>query len=201
MSFALARPTTTLALDKHSLRSAMRRVRDGLPAGERARASKLACKHVARHLETLELGTVAIYASIGSELDTSELAHLLARTELRVAYPLIKGKDTELEFYACKHAELEADRFQIPSPTSEHPLVPVQDIDCFIVPGLAFDKYGGRLGWGAGYYDRTLIHNPTAHRIGLAYAVQIRTSLPCDERDVPMTAVASETGVITCRVR
>jgi 5-formyltetrahydrofolate cyclo-ligase len=179
----------------------MRRVRDGLPAAERQRSSLRACEHVARHLESLRPQTVGLYAGFGSELDTATLAEHLANLGVRLAYPLVVGPDHDLEFRACYPGELELAKFDIPSPTADHELVAITDIDCFIVPGLAFDKFGGRLGWGRGYYDRTLIHNPTAHRIGLAFAVQIRTSLPCDERDVPMTALASETGVINCRTR
>ncbi|MBV9736168.1 MAG: 5-formyltetrahydrofolate cyclo-ligase [Acidisphaera sp.] len=71
--------------------------------------------------------------------------------------------------------------------------------DWLLVPLLAFDRRGHRLGYGAGYYDRTLASLPGAEAIGCAYAALELDEVPASEYDVPLAAVATEHGVIDCK--
>lgn len=71
--------------------------------------------------------------------------------------------------------------------------VPIPDLDLVLVPGLAFDEEGFRLGRGAGFYDRFLGHpSLTAASIGVAFEVQMSPKLPRDEWDIPLHAIATE---------
>jgi 5-formyltetrahydrofolate cyclo-ligase len=72
------------------------------------------------------------------------------------------------------------------------PLTP----DFLLVPLLAFDRTGARLGYGGGYYDRTLAALPLAGRLGLAYAAQEVAEVPVGPHDVRLPAIATELGVI-----
>ena len=71
-------------------------------------------------------------------------------------------------------------------------------IDLYIVPGVAFDKNGNRLGRGRGYYDR-LLANVTVPKIGLAFEIQMVAQVPTTSYDVPMTVVVTEKATFLCR--
>lgn len=71
--------------------------------------------------------------------------------------------------------------------------------DLILCPLLAFDRLGGRLGQGGGYYDRTLAERPEALAIGLAYAAQQVERLPMDEHDKPLHGVLTEIGYLPTR--
>jgi 5-formyltetrahydrofolate cyclo-ligase len=91
-------------------------------------------------------------------------------------------------------AALEAEPFGTVRPTG-----PERVPDFLLVPLLAFDRTGGRLGYGAGYYDRTLSGLPAAFALGCAYAAQEVAQVPTGPQDVRLDAVATERGVIFCK--
>lgn len=86
-------------------------------------------------------------------------------------------------------ASLQPGRFGIPEPM-DAPETALPDVDVVLVPGLAFDRQGGRLGWGRGYYDRALGQSG-AHRVGLCLAPGLVDSVPTESHDVPMDAVVT----------
>ena len=90
---------------------------------------------------------------------------------------------------------LEMDAAGCPAPL---PLAGVVDPDLIITPLLAFDDFGGRLGQGGGYYDRTFAARPDAIRIGLAYAGQNIPRLPTEDHDVRLHGVLTEVGYRSC---
>ncbi|MFQ5691489.1 MAG: 5-formyltetrahydrofolate cyclo-ligase [Nitrospinota bacterium] len=83
-------------------------------------------------------------------------------------------------------------------PRELRPVEP-ERMDCFVIPGVAFDRSGYRIGFGRGYYDRLLAAaRPDAWRIGLAFSSQMTPRLPWAEWDVPMHRVVTESGVVRC---
>jgi 5-formyltetrahydrofolate cyclo-ligase len=80
------------------------------------------------------------------------------------------------------------------------PVGPERTPGYLLVPLLAFDRRGGRLGYGAGYYDRTLSLLPDRIAVGCAYAAQMVDEVPVGPYDVRLDAVATENGVIRCGV-
>lgn len=185
--------------DKTALRVELQRRRNAVSPPERHAFSQRACTIVAEHLRGLQVAVVALYAAIRSELDTSELAESLRRLGIRIAYPRVIGGTRTLQFSTSTTDQLVVDRFGIPSPAADAPPIPIADIDCFVVPGLAFDKRGNRLGWGRGYYDQTLALHSRAMRIGICFSLQLLASLPDDEHDIRMTAIATEEGLVAAR--
>jgi 5-formyltetrahydrofolate cyclo-ligase len=82
---------------------------------------------------------------------------------------------------------------------TSRPTGPIAVPDFFLVPLLAFDRRGFRLGYGAGYYDRTLAGLPGRFRLGVAYAASELAEVPSGPYDERLDAVATECGVIVCK--
>ena len=70
-----------------------------------------------------------------------------------------------------------------------------ESFDLVIIPGVAFDRQGGRLGYGKGYYDRFL-EQTTAFRLALAFNFQVLEKVPTEKHDVPMNGILTESGII-----
>ena len=92
-------------------------------------------------------------------------------------------------------AELVVGAFGIREPALTAPVAPVERIELFAVPGLAFDRSGNRLGWGMGHYDATLSDNLEATRVGLAYEAQIVDRVPRGDHDLPMNIIVTDAGI------
>ncbi len=86
--------------------------------------------------------------------------------------------------------------FGLSEPTADAPRLDPEAVDLILVPGLAFDVWGGRLGYGKGYYDRFLCRYPQAHTVGIcAHDCFLSTPLPCDPWDVLMRGVVTDRGL------
>jgi 5-formyltetrahydrofolate cyclo-ligase len=139
-------------------------------------------------------GTVSGYWPIGDEIDVRPLLHRLYGRGCRVALPVTPPRGNPLHFRLWEPGlALVAGRFGTVVPPDDAPqAVP----DLLLVPLLAFDRRGGRLGYGGGYYDRTLAAFPTAGAVGCAYAAQEVDAVPMGAYDKRMTAILTERGVI-----
>ncbi len=179
--------------DKDNVRRLLRERRDAMPPDERARLSA----RIWDELETLlrpEHRRVASYAAVRSEVQTEGLFGRLRGRGLEVHYPRCRREDPILEFVPVEDpAALRPGTFGIPEPVGEP--VAVVDLDLVLVPGLAFDRCGGRLGYGKGYYDHTLA-GYAGTRVGLAFGTQIVATLPRQAHDQLMDAVVTDEGVL-----
>jgi 5-formyltetrahydrofolate cyclo-ligase len=136
---------------------------------------------------------VAGYHAHRDEADPGLLLQALARTGARVAFPRVIAKHQGLEFHLVPDGEiLSPGSYGIHEPLAHWPRV-VPDI--LLVPLLAFDDQGYRLGYGGGYYDRTLAMMRGARAIGIAYAGQQMDFLPHDAHDYPLNGILTETGL------
>src|SRR5687768_4802913 len=124
--------------------------------------------------------TVALYAPIRGEVPTRDILIAALQDEKIVCYPLSHVHGRILSFRAIKsESELEPGRRGVREPTNSSELIPVDQIDLFVVPGLGFTKDGKRLGRGGGYYDATLrAAIARSRRVGLAFNDQIVEALP-----------------------
>lgn len=137
--------------------------------------------------------TVALYDPIHGEVDTQLLAEALRRQYIDVLYPRCDRVSTSLAFVPALTAEaLQPGAYGVREPGGlARPLV---EVACVVLPGLAFDSQGGRLGYGAGYYDRTLVdYNGLA--VGFAYDFQVLEAVPRGVHDIAMHCVISPEGV------
>lgn len=138
--------------------------------------------------------TVALYAPIRGEVPTRDILIAALADEKVVCYPLSHVHGRILSFRAItSESELEPGRLGVREPNSASELVPVDQIDLFVVPGLGFTRDGKRLGRGGGYYDATLrAASNRSRRVGLAFSDQVVSVLPTNQDDVDMDLVVTE---------
>lgn len=142
---------------------------------------------------------VMVYVSKPLEVNTRDLIKYLITTRGRVIVPIIERETVSLRLSYLEEPSLLVDStFHVPEPTgSEIPARP-EEVKVAIIPVLGFDLKGNRLGYGAGYYDRFLAKYPDITRIGLAFACQETSVIPCDTNDVKMDMVVTENGIYRC---
>ena len=140
-------------------------------------------------------GTVAAYASFGSELDTSAFIAKTLADGKRLLLPRIKRAQRALELRHVTDPEVDlvAGVWGIREPSEHCEIVPVAMIDFMLVPGVAFTQDGARLGYGGGFYDRLLasLDRRTA-RIAAAFQLQIVEQLPEGPQDQRVDVVVTE---------
>jgi 5-formyltetrahydrofolate cyclo-ligase len=126
------------------------------------------------------------------EIDTRPLLHALAAGGWDICLPVTPKRGLPLTFRAWKPGDaLIPGRFG-----TQHPTGPEKIPDFILVPLLAFDAAGNRLGYGGGYYDRTLAALPHAFRLGIAFAAQEAKNIPTGPDDIKLHAIATELAVI-----
>jgi 5-formyltetrahydrofolate cyclo-ligase len=167
--------------------------RDALTEAERESASGVIADAAMQLLAKLEAGTVvALYAPKGTEVDTTRIDAFARARGLRVAYPRIVDGDRRLSFHEVTIDELVPARFGLREPMPASRTIELSELAALVVPGLAFDRSGGRIGWGRGYYDATLAAIPAALRIGLAFECQLVERAPREPHDAPLHYVITE---------
>lgn len=140
---------------------------------------------------------MGFYYPVRNEADTREIFSRSAGSGKEAYFPRVSG--TMLTFHRILDLdELKPGKFGIPEPDSSSPCVSPGDLDLVLVPGVAFDYSGARIGYGKGYYDRLLANVPLDRRAGLAYSLQMSDSLPSVESDTPLGLLVTESGVIFC---
>lgn len=140
---------------------------------------------------------ILVYCAKTPEVQTHWFISDLIKREIPVIVPIIQQEDISLRLsYLEDPACLVSSTFQVPEPIgAEIPANP-DDVTSAIIPMLGFDRSGGRLGYGSGYYDRFLSAHPHIRTIGLAYSCQEIDQLPIDANDIGMAVIVTEEGLI-----
>lgn len=192
MSDSIARNVASNS--KAELRKALRDVRHAAAAASGTNAALGA--HVLEALERFGPHTVGFYWPLPGEFDARDtLARWLAGDARRqAALPVIAVKGHALVFHGWSpDAPMRIGHHRIPEPLDTPAVLP----DLLLVPCVGFDDDGYRLGYGGGYYDRTLAGWPGASRpvtVGIAYDACRIASLPREPHDLPLDAIVTETG-------
>jgi len=192
------------ALHRHRIKSEVRRAaaeaRRSLNASERlARSRRIVA--FCRDIDGFSSAEVVCsYVNFREEVETAEFIAALLREGRRVAVPVHLHGTAQPPIFAeiRSLSELAPNHFGIlqPPPATAR-LVATAAIPLFLVPGLAFDPAGRRLGYGLGFYDRAFADAaPGALKVGLAFELQILESVPADPHDVPLDFVVTEDRVI-----
>ena len=197
-------------MDKVELRRAMIARRDAIDFDVRAAKSATICARLVELLDRLGAAaphTVAVYAAMGSEVDPAAFAAAAAKRGWLVAYPcmLSAAEAAACGQCMCMRAVAADDASAAPfitHPTrtfaaadigsNRFPIVPAEALNMIVVPLVAFDRAGARLGYGGGCYDRYLpTVSPACHVIGIAFDEQRVDDVPTDAHDLPLPNIVS----------
>jgi 5-formyltetrahydrofolate cyclo-ligase len=184
---------------KRAIRDHVRAERDLLPASERARASERIAERATGLAELRRAGTVMVFWSFGSEVDTAPLMAALHRDGKRVALPRIVDGDLEPRVYTPGDPVSET-AFGAREPSGGLVLDPAA-IDVIVTPAVAFDRSGRRVGYGGGFYDRFFLRTRRdALRVGIGFDLQLADDdLPGGHFDLRVDVVVTGSEVVRCR--
>ncbi len=147
--------------------------------------------------EYVRAKTVMFYVDVRTEVRTRQALPTALASGQRIVVPYCVDGELEL-FHLESMDELELGMYRILEPKGElrtvaAKRVPVEELDLIIVPGVAFDRLGGRTGHGKGYYDKLLEHaRPEAPLIALAFECQLFPEIPMQAHDIFMDLVVTE---------
>ncbi len=187
---------------KKTMRTAYLEKRNRMAPEKRAEASKKISEWVFANKRFKTAKTIFVYASYKSEVETKELIQGALRMGKRVAVPKVDG--IEMDFYTIDSWEDLFPGFQgilEPQTFGKEPVLPVES-DVMLVPGAVFDRKGGRIGYGGGYYDRYLdrakeLCGQRPYLMALAFACQICPGkVPSEEHDKKMDCILTDRRVI-----
>jgi 5-formyltetrahydrofolate cyclo-ligase len=180
---------------KNTLRQHAKKMRAAMHKMYSFKAAEKASKHGLQLLKDMPTTTIiGLYAPIGDELDPRIFGHSLEKAGFKLALPVIETKGAPLLFKLWGQGDpLIKGAYDIQEPEATAPtIIP----DVIIVPLLGYDDDCYRLGWGGGYYDRTIAKYSAIKAFGFAYAAQIIDKLPREKHDLPLQGIITETGII-----
>jgi len=185
---------------KSNLRKIILEKRDLLSPKEITRKSLEIKQRLFNLKEFNEVTIISFYVSFRSEVETHEMIKETLRLDKRVVVPIVKKKK-RLSLSELKNFnELELGKFGILEPkVAFRREINLEEVELVIVPGVAFDEKGNRIGYGRGYYDDLLTRMKKIPFIGLAYELQIVPEIPKEERDIPVHKIITEDRIIRCK--
>ncbi len=190
-------PQGPVLKEKNRLRRDLLEKRRNLPQSLRREKSALILKFLLSEKAFCDALNVALYFPVNGEVDTREIFRECVDLEKKVFFP--KTLDSDLVFLRTRNIEeLTPGGFSIPEPPADAERARSDELDLVLVPGVAFDPSGNRIGYGKGFYDRFLKDIPRQMRFGLAYRFQVLESVPSDETDVKTGCIITEEGAIDC---
>jgi len=181
-------------MPKRSIRQNLLKQRRALTGAECRQFSQAAQQLLLETDVYCQASVVALYAPIHNEVLTAELSRSARQNGKKVCYPRVNGES--LEFLVVEaESRLVPGAFDVAEPVGTA-IVPLEEIDLVMVPGIAFDRSGYRLGYGRGYYDRTFGFTRQAVLAGLAYDFQVVDELPIEEHDVNLDLLVTSSKVL-----
>ncbi|MFS1511302.1 5-formyltetrahydrofolate cyclo-ligase [Chengkuizengella sp. SCS-71B] len=190
--------------EKMQLRNEMLNVRSQITTEERTIKSEQICSYIIQHVEgTLKMQqpiNILMYMPFKNEVDITPLMNWCWKSGGAVFLPKVI-QNNEMQIHMIKNlSEVEVGKFGILEPKSNTDTChEISQIDVVIVPGIAFNQAGGRLGFGGGYYDRffSRYDQPglkAPYKIAVAYDLQIVEHVPIEKHDYMMDQVITEKG-------
>ncbi|MBU0653302.1 MAG: 5-formyltetrahydrofolate cyclo-ligase [Proteobacteria bacterium] len=184
--------------DKREIRKRIMTLRNAMTPEAIAAKSREIVRRLIELREIRESSTLMVFLSFGSEVLTDGLIVWGWDEGKRIVVPLCRPEGRVLT--PCRiddFAELETGHYGIREPKADRlRVVAPGEIDAVLVPAVAFDRRGFRVGYGGGYYDRFLPKAPRAAKIGAVFACQIVPEVPIDRYDVQVERIATEEGII-----
>jgi 5-formyltetrahydrofolate cyclo-ligase len=182
------------AMSKQAIRDELLLRRRSQDAGERLQYSLRAQERLLASAEFCLARSVALYSPARGEVFTDLLMDEALRLGKHLLFPRMRDRQLEL-------VEIESREELLPGPfgilePSGGPPVAIGEVGLLVVPGVAFDRTGHRIGYGKGFYDRLLHGADHACKAGIAFDFQLLTELPAEGHDVRMDLLATESVLL-----
>jgi 5-formyltetrahydrofolate cyclo-ligase len=186
-----------IAAAKHAVRQRVQQARECLDLTV-CRAHAVSVAQLLLDLpELADVQSVLSYAAMPAELDPSFAITALRQDAVRIGYTRIEAPGVLGVHIVEGETQLIPGPLSIRQPAEDLPRLPFDQIDAVLVPGVAFDESGARLGYGGGYFDRLLpLLRDDCARIGVAFDEQILEEIPAEEHDAFVDVVVTPTRVI-----
>ena len=186
--------------DKQQLRQIMRERRQSLTIYQQRQAAKKVNNHFCRSAAFLTANHIAFYLPNDGEISPEKLIETALNSDKKCYLPVIT-QNGKLQFkHYMPGDKLIKNKYGIPEPMPNKPLIPTKQLDLVLMPLVAFDDSGNRLGMGGGFYDRTFANKltmPNVKLIGLAHEQQKADKINADEWDVPLNGILTDKGFKT----
>jgi 5-formyltetrahydrofolate cyclo-ligase len=179
---------------KSKMREQMKQKRSALPKKEYEEKSKILCHHIQTHDIFQSKHSILFFAPSFNEPNIFPLAEQYL-SQKKIHFPRVSGNELEIK-RVFEHKKLKEGFRSILEPEKYLPNTSPQKIDLVLVPALAIDTKGNRLGFGGGFYDRLLQHY-SAIKMAVIFDFQYIPQLPHQHFDIPMNAVATESGIFS----
>lgn len=196
-------PFTSKTMSKTQLRNYYKQLRQQLPIAQVQHNSTQIAATLFDTPFWKQSNTVMLYLSFQNEVQTEQIYQQGWLEDKTMLVPICSTQDGIMECSVLTSLQqLVPNRYGIRElPESAQQIVAPENIDLCLIPGIVFDQYGNRIGFGAGYYDRYLAKlDPNIPRIAIAHSCQIHTDiLPMDPYDLPMHYMLTEHGLERCK--
>lgn len=180
-----------MVTDKKSLRAQMRTLKAALTTEEKATESAAVWPHIEELECFAQAQHILLYHSLPDELSTHHIIDTWVALGKTIYLPVVIGDDLVIRLYSQE--AMQQGEFNIMEPTGND--VDSNILELIIVPGVAFDKHGNRLGRGKGYYDR-LLSRTNADCVGVCYNCQFVDNIPAEPHDRVMHYIVTPEGVM-----
>ncbi len=182
---------------KALMRRRFRSHRAGLPRSAAAQRSAALCRRLLSLPEVQDAQRIALFSAIArfNEVDLQSVDAALRARDRVIAYPRTED-DRHMTFRVAAPSDMEMTGFGFLSPRAGAEVI--EALDVIVVPGLAFDARGYRIGYGGGYYDRALSH-AQALTIGVAFDFQLAAEIPNTDGDVPVAMIVTDARLLDTR--
>ena len=197
------RGTGSVESEKCRIRSLYKEMRKTVNKAAYEESSVRLCERIVQSEPFREARSVMMYLAMPQEANVDAAIRVALEEGKEVYVPLCMDRTTMKAVRLDSLERTVTGAYGIRTPEPDAPSVEASELDVVFVPGLAFDRAGGRMGMGAGYYDRFLAAVPVAKRIGIAFSFQVSSvPLPTGPYDLPMGAlVTEEKEELFCKAR
>lgn len=188
--------------EKSALRLRVRAARRAITPEVRSQAARAVAERVLGLPEVHDAHAVLLYGASPEELEPLPIEEALRERGVRIAYPRVVGRQALALHWVQDREQLVRGSFGLLEPSADAEAALPSAIDAIIVPGIAFDEGGARVGYGGGYYDSLLGGAcEGVPSIGVAFDEQVVTGVPCEERDRRVDVLVTPTRTIRCTTR
>lgn len=186
---------------KADLRRQCNEIREGISTAEAQKSSQAVCAHLSNWPVFRKAATVLTFLAFRNEIDLGPLfegwpdKRWLA-PRIAEGTELVRGQKRYLVLHLYDSTKLVPHRFGMLEPDASLATVEPREVEIVLVPGVAFDRQGGRLGYGGGFYDRLLPLTGDAVRVGVTYDELVLNAIPMEAWDCRVDWLATPSGLI-----